>query len=845
MKISELFKQSMRMSRREWSSGEYKLTVFALVVGVTAVMSLSLTASRIERAMFTQAADLIGGDLVVTSSNWTDDSLRQSALDAGLVVSLSVSTLTMVGFEDRFLLSSLRAVDDNYPLIGRVTIKANRNGDAIESDQRPEKGTVWAEKRLLDRLELELGNHIEIGSVTLKISRILELEPDRGGDFYNFNPRALINWADITESGLIDPASRMLYKLMVTGHEQALEDWRGRIQSQLKANQRLLDPQSSQTRISTNLERASAFINLGSLVSVLLCGIAVSIAAARHARRHINQVALLRCFGLRAVDVHYIYMAQLFLIALPAILLGSLLGYAIHLILVGFLSDFFLTTLPSATMGAWLSGPLTAVCMVFGFGLPQILRLSRVPPACILRRELTVSNQTYWLSALLSLAALVIIAWWQTHDLILAALTVCATALVIAAILILVVLLLKVIALRPFKQPVLRNAHANLNARVMLTSMQITAFGLSTFCIALTLLFRGDLFSQWQQEIPEKAPNRFVFNVLKEDKSQFEALLKENHIDTTLYPIVRGRLMEINGEVVQKAVTKEKDRQELSEEALERDLALAHVSVLPFENVIVEGRFFDTKPNKVGNQQQNRITPVSVESRLAENLDLKLGDRLTFLVEGQSFDATITSLRSVNWENFNPNFYMLFPQGVLDRFSKTWLTSFFLSPDNAELDKRISKTFPVITVIDVDFVLKRIRHILKQVSSAMELIFFMAVLAGIAVFWAALLITFDEKIRQTALLRALGATRKDVVTRFISEQALLGLFAGVLAAVSLVIVSWLISKNVLDISWRFPFNYFVMLPLILVVALSALSYLQLRTILKTTPYLYLQKTDAA
>ena len=840
MNIRAILKHALQMVRREYSSGEYRLTLFSLVVGVTAVMSLSLTSSRIEQALFTQASDLIGGDLVVTSSDWSDDVLIDSAKSLSIDHSLSLATSTMVAANDQFMLSSVRAVDEQYPLKGKISVKDNRQSQTLELKNGPEPGTAWVEKRLLDRLGIDIGDSVDVGYAKLKVEKILEMEPDRGGEFYSLYPRVLFNYSDVEQSRLIQPGSRVDYKLMLAGEASALENWRLESQSQLKVNQRLLDPQSSQTRISSNLERASAFINLGGLMSVILCGIAVSLAASRHARRHINQVALLRCFGLTSRQVNTVYSFQLLTVAIPAIVTGMIFGYLIHLFLIQILADFFATTLPRATFKAWLSGPLTAICMLIGFGLPSIVQLSKTPPARVLRRELSATYRAPVLSGVLALSSLTLIAWWQTNNLILAGISVGGTIAVIGVLVGIILIILKIFSRRFIKHPVIRGAYANLLAKPTLTAMQITGFGLSSFAIALILLFRHDLFMQWNQEIPEDAPNRFVFDIFDDDKSEFENLLKSQNISSVIYPIVRGRLTKINGEVVQQAVTKEDSQEQIDEEALQRDLALTQVSFLPKENHIVAGNYFNT------NQKYELDSiPVSVESELAENLSLKLNDKLEFIIEGQTLGATITSLRTVNWENFNPNFYMLFPPGALDQFSQTWLTSYFLPAASSDFDTLINKTFPATTVIDVDFILKRIRKILDQVSSAMELIFSMTVLSGVAVFWAALLITFDEKQKQAALLRALGASQRHISQRFTFEQLLIGLLSGLLAAFSLVIVSWLISSKVLDIDWNLPLLYVLGLPLILMLVLAGLASFQIKRIIQTPPYRVLQKAETA
>ncbi len=828
MRPAQLLKHALTLIRREFGSGEYRLTLFALLIGVAAVTSLSLTTSRIQNAMLGQAADFIGGDLVISSSEPINADLLNTADTNQLQRSLSVSSMTMVSNGDDFVLSSIRAVDDHYPLKGKVGTRVSRDADTVEERARPSSGQAWAEKRLLERLGLSVGQTIEVGYAHFTITRLLEIEPDRGGSFYSFNPRILINWVDLEHTAIVQPGSRLRYKLMLSGTPDDVARFTKQAKAKLTANQRLTTPQSRESQVSGNLERASAFLNIGALLSVLLCGIAVSLAASRHARRHINQVALLRCFGLRANEVNLIYALQLIFIAIPAILLGLLIGYLVHASLMQLLAELFTGELPAASISAWLSGPITALCMTLGFGLPPLLRLAQTPPARVFRKEQGPNTRTPLFSTSIALVALSLIAWWQTGNFKLAAFSVAGTLGVIVALAGAIVLMLKMVARRNINQPIVRGALSNIMTRPALTAMQIVGFGISVFAIVLIIFFRNDLFDQWNAQVPVDAPNRFVFDILPNDAAAFISLLETNDIETDLYATVRGRLIKINSKIVQSAVSKEKDQ---SDEALNRELSLTQVAKLPYENEITAGTFV----SNFSGSATDKI-PVSVESKLAENLSLSLNDTLEFLIEGQTLNAYVASIRLVNWENFRPNFYMLFPSGTLDNFSHSGLGSFYLPSTNTRLDKQINQQFTGATLIDVDYVLKRIRRILDQVSSAMELTFSMAIVAGLAVFWAALLISFDEKQQQAALLRALGASRRNVSMRFITEQLMIGLLAGLLSALCLTLVSYLISTRVLELPWEMPWKYVLALPLIMMLALSALSSLQLKRILNQPPY---------
>ena len=799
------------------------------------VTALSLTSSRIENAMYNQASDLIGGDKVITNTTDFPDAQIKLTENHDLNYSKSVTTSTMVSANDEFQLSRVRAVDNNYPLKGALTVKDNLDSEPYLLTSRPKSGNAWIEARLFEQLNLKLGDQIDVGFKSFTVSKVIELEPDQGGGFYSFYPKVLINYDDIDATKLIQPGSRLRFKLMVASENvndlSNLNAWLSDITPTLTASQRVLDPKTTENQLTQNLERASAFINLGSLMSIILCGIAIALASSRYARRQVSQVALLRCLGLRSKHVNIIYIMQLLFITLISIVVGVAIGFVLQLSLISILSEFFSGNLPPPSFVSWLSGPISAIFMVIGFGLPPIIKLSQTPPARVLRKESSEKSGAHVYPTIVAIIALTCIAWWQTGNFSLSLMAIAGTLFIVSILMGLIILLMKSVSKNSIKNVNLRSAYSNLLSRPLLTSMQVVGFGLSVFAIVLILFFRIDLFNQWNQEIPDNAPNKFAFDIQSYDKERFEETLASNDITTDIYPVVRGRLIKINGKTVQSAVTKEN---EVTEEALNRDLALTEVDKLPFENEIIDGEFITEFS---GSTAEGPIvyTPVSVEEELAKNLNLQLNDTLEFIAEGKSIYAKITSVRSVNWENFRPNFYFIFPKSTLDNFSQTWLTSFYLPKEDKAFFNKLSKSFIGTTIIDVDYLIQRIRHILNQVASAMELIFFMTVFASIAVFWAALLVSFDEKQYQSALLRALGASNRLITQRIILEQAIIGFLASLLCVVALAIVSWYVSENVLNINWSLSWKYWLIMPISLIVTLCALSTLQLNKILKTSP----------
>lgn len=800
--LTRLFGLALRQLLREWSSGELRVLFFALLVAVAASSAIGYFSARLNGAMLVRASEFLGADLVLSGTQPAAPEQIDSGKRLGLKHAYSVEFSSVIATDQGIQLSSVKAVDDSYPLRGELK-SAAAPLEPERAGGRPQPGEVWVETRLLTSLDLKIGDSIEIGRQDLRIARVLTYEPDRAGDFYSLTPRVLMNLHDLEATGVVQPGSRVRYRDLWEGDGQALQAYRRAVEPGLAANQRLLDAHHGNRQIGDALERAERYLNLASLAAILLAGVAVALSANRFAARRFDASALLRCLGLTRREALLLYGLQLFSLGLAASLLGALLGYLAQLGLVTLLGDLLPPQIPPAGPVPALAGVATGLVALAGFALPPLAALGRVPPLRVLRSDLLPVPMRSWLAYGCALLALGLIMWRLSLDLRLT-LALLGGGVVAAAILGALLLL----ALNGLRRLLSR---ASLPWRLGLGQLlrhplaaagQSLAFGLILLAMALIALLRGELLDTWHAQLPANAPNYFALNILPAEKDAFEARVRQVSPNAEgLFPMVPGRLVAVNGQPVQ--ALSEDVR---SERALQRDLGLTWSQKLPAGNQLVAGRWW-------GNALAGELPGVSVEEKLAGNLGIKLGDRLSFNVAGQTREVQVQSLRSVKWDNFQPNFFMVFQPGTLADLPVTYLTSFYLPGSDQRNAIELARAFPTVTLLPVDVLLAQLRSILDQVTLAVEYVLVFVLAAGFVVLFAGLQATLDERLRQGALLRALGAERELLQRTRRSEFALLGAVSGVLAALGCELISYLLYSLVFQLPWH-PHPWLLGLPLL-------------------------------
>ena len=816
---------SLRQLLRDARASEVRVLFFALLVAVAASTAIGYFGARLNGAMQLRASEFLGADLVLQGSAPASEQQVASGTALGLRHARVVEFTSVVGGDGGIQLSSIKAADSAYPLRGQL-----RSAPAPYGQERPgggpAPGEAWVEPRLLAALGLSIGDSIEVGMKTLRMSRVLTYEPDRAGNFYSLTPRVLMNLTDLQATGVIQPGSRVSYRDLWRGDIDALAQYRQSTQSTLAANQRLLDTRDGNRQIGGALGKAERYLNMASLVAVLLAGVAVALSASRYAARRLDASALLRCLGLSRHQALGLYSLQLAVLGMVAALAGALLGWLAQLGLFQLLAGLLPSQVPPGSLAPALAGIGTGLVALAGFALPPLAALGRVPPLRVLRRDLLPPPPSSWLVYGAALLALGLIMWRLSLDLLLTFALLGGGLL--AALLLGGLLLLGLRSLRRLLAgaPLAwRLGLGQLLRHPLAAAGQALAFGLILLAMGLVALLRAELLDTWQAQLPKDAPNHFALNILADERQPFaERLARINATSAPLYPVIPGRLTHINEQPVRQLVSKEST----GERAVQRDLSLTWAAELPQGNALSAGDWWQQAPAADG------MPGVSVEAELAQSLKLQLGDLLTFDIGGQQRQARVSSLRTVHWDSFQPNFYMIFQPGTLQGLPATYLTSFYLAPGHDQEVVALSRAFPAVTILQVDALLGQLRSILAQVTLAVEYVLLFVLAAGMAVLFAGLQATLDERIRQGALLRALGAARPLLVKARRIEFGLLGAVSGLLAALGCELITWALYRYAFDLHWA-PHPWLLMLPVAGAALVGGAGVLGTRRALNASP----------
>ncbi|MDF0730978.1 ABC transporter permease [Pseudomonas entomophila] len=823
---------ALRQLLRDARASEVRVLFFALLVAVAASTAIGYFGARLNGAMQLRASEFLAADLVLQGSSPALETQVSVGTTAGLAHARVVEFSSVVATDAGIQLSSIKAADDAYPLRGQLRSADTPYGTETPGGG-PAPGEAWVEPRLLAALGLSLGDSIDVGMKSLRMTRVLTYEPDRAGNFYSLTPRVLMNLADLEATGVVQPGSRVTYRELWRGEPDALAQYRQTVEKHLAANQRLLDTRDGNRQIGGALGRAERYLNMASLVAVLLAGVAVALSASRYAARRLDASALLRCLGLSRHQALGLYCLQLAMLGLVAAIAGALLGWLAQLGLFHLLEGLLPSTVPPGGIAPALAGIGTGLVALAGFALPPLAALGRVPPLRVLRRDLLPIPTSSWLVYGAALLALGLIMWRLSLDLLLTFALLgggLVAALALGGLLLLGLRSLRrLLAGSPLAW---RLGLGQLLRHPLAAAGQALAFGLILLAMALVALLRAELLDNWQAQLPKDAPNHFALNILPDEREPFvERLHAVNATSAPLYPVIPGRLTHINEQPVQQIVSKEST----GDRAVQRDLSLTWAAELPQGNALSAGNWWQAPPPSDG------PPGVSVEAELAASLKLQLGDLLTFDIGGQQRQARVSSLRSVHWDSFQPNFYMIFQPGTLQGLPATYLTSFYLAPGH-DLDVvALARAFPAVTILQVDALLGQLRSILAQVTLAVEYVLLFVLAAGLAVLFAGLQATLDERIRQGALLRALGAGRPLLVKARRIEFGLLGAASGLLAALGCELITLALYRYAFDLEWA-PHPWLLVLPLVGAMLVGGAGVFGTRRALNATPLSVLRET---
>lgn len=822
---------AMRLLARDWRAGELRILVAALLIAVAASTTIGFFTDRLGRGMLNQSAEFLGADLVLESPRPVDSDWLTQARERELRNAETLQFASVVVSGERLQLASVKAVDDSFPLRGSLRTAPRAFAQGQVTTDTPAPGEAWAAAQLLQQLEIDVGTRVTVGDLSLQITRVLTFEPGRSGGVFGLSPRLMMNLADVPATGVVQPGSRLTYHYLFAGAEAVIKSYRQWLQARLGPSHELLGVREGRRAVGAALQRAERFLGLSVLAAIVLSGVAIAMAARRYSERHFDMSAMLRCLGASQRDVLGLYLPQLLVIGVLASLAGSLFGWLAQSGLL-YLLDDVLPVAPSGTR-LWpvLAGLATGMVTLAGFALPPVMRLRQVSPLRVLRRELAPLPGRAWLVYGAAIGAVLVLMWRYTGN---AALMLSVLAGAVAAVAALGVLgfALLMVARRLHTRVGVawRFGLNNLWRRRAASVSQILAFGLTLMAMAVIALVRSELLENWQSQLPQDAPNHFLINILPDKVEGVGAFLQEKGIETSqLYPMVRGRLVTLNGQPVREAVSKDEPR----DNALNRELNLSWSTRLQEDNRIVEGRWW--RADDAGRPL------VSVEAQLAQRLGIELGDALGFALGGETLSATVASIRSVQWDSFRPNFYMLFPPGVIDDFPATWMTSFYLPASDSAVLMELVREYPALTVLDLDLLMQQVERIFRQVTLAVEYVLVFVLLAGFAVLFAALQSSLDERLYEGALLRALGGSRRQLRAGHLAEFAALGLLAGLVAAAGTECLAWVLYTRVMDLDYSFQWPVWIAAPLAGALLTGIAGYRGTRPVVERSPMLLLRE----
>jgi len=787
-----------RMLRRNWSAGELRVLLLALLIAVASVTTVGFFADRVQAALDAQANELLGGDLAVIADHPIPPALVETARAGGLAIAQTRTFPSMVGNPGGVSLAEIKAVSSAFPLRGHL-----RTIDAVGHPEReveggPKAGTVWVGLPLAGRLNLRVGDPLDVGRARLVVGAIITREPDSVLDYFGIAPRVLMSEDDVAATGLIQVGSRVMHRLLVSGEADRVARFRKQATEQQARGQRVEGVRDSRGEVRTALERAQRFLGLASLLSVVLASVAVALAARRFSERQVDGAAMMRCLGASQADIFVLHAWQFALLGFAACALGSLVGYGAQAVLASWLASFFTVSLPLPGPLPALRGAVIGFVLLLGFTLPPLIRLRRASTLRVLRRDLSAAEPLSLAAFALGLAALASLIVWQAGEVRLGAIALggFAGALVVAALagyaLIRVVTRFRGAASGPW-----RYGLANLRRRTGASLVQIMALGLGLMAMLMLTIVRTELITRWQQSMPPDMPNRFAINIQSDQLPDVKCYFDGIHLATPdLYPMVRGRLVAIG----ERTVSGKDYSDERARRLAEREFNLSWADTVRKDNKIVAGAFWEAG---TANPEY------SVEEGIAKTLGINVGDTITFDVAGTPYAAKVTSLRKVDWDSFKPNFFVIASPPMLREYPASWITSFHLPAGRDEVVTGLVRQFPNVSVIDLSALMAQFQRITDQVSRAVEFVFLFAIAAGLVVLSAAITSTQDERVFEGAILRTLGASRRQLATLQLAEFLAIGLLAGAVAAGGAVALAMVLSERVLGV----PYEFHWLLPL--------------------------------
>ncbi len=778
----------LRAFRRDIGDRHFAVIGAAIVIAVASVTAVDMFTDRVRSALTRQSSALLAADLAVISNYPLPAAYDEYAATLELKSTRTLSMRSIVAVGDKLQLTELKAVSVGYPLRGEILLASKAFAQPHASAEIPTPGTVWVEARLLPLVGIKVGERIRVGAADFVVSKILVLEPDRGGDLFNIAPRVMLNRADIESTALIAPGSRVRYSLLVAGEQKAVDRYAAGLA--LRPGDRMLSPKTARPEIRNALNRAEQYLGLAAFTTIVLAGVAIALAARSFGSRHKDTVALLRTLGATRHYVLAYFLVEILLLGILTAMIGALLGTACQEVIALSMSGWTQTELPPPTAATALRAALTALIALTGFALPPLMNLRNVPPLRVLRSDADAKPNSKSTVVVYAVAASAFIAPWRDGNWVVTLWSLLGLVICLAALVLATSVTTRLIArLRGRRSLLWRFGVANVVRRGALTAVQIAALGLGLMALLVLGIVRNDLLDNWVESLPPDAPNQFLINIQRRDVAELEYFFEVRGLaHPAFYPMVRGRLTAINETAITPETYVDPDARQLAE----REFNLSWSDELKPHNRIVAGRWWD---------QHTETDQFSVEQGVADTLGMSLGDFLTFRVADREIRGPITNLRAVQWDSMQVNFFVESPTTSLVDSPATFITSFRLDPANYHVLGELVRTFPSVTVIDVAALVDHVRAIMDRSASAIEFVFLFTLVAGILVLVATVQATQDERVFESALLKTLGASRLLTMRIMSAEFLAIGCIAGAIAGGAALFAGWLIATRVLEIEY--------------------------------------------
>lgn len=794
---------------RSFRSVEFVWLLGALIISVASMSSVAYLADRMQRAFERDAKQLIAADVIVQADQPIPEQFQKNAQSRGLKTAQTVVFPTMSSFKSQTKLVALKAVTTGYPLRG--SIKTSNNLSDLQGtigNSVPNPGAVWVDAALMPSLNIKMGDQLGLGQATFKVEAIITQELDKGAGFLNFAPRVMIREDELSKTRLIGLGSRVTYRLLVAGNEQDVTDfiaWTDKeIQNKQLRGIKSEGVDNSQPLMRATLDRAEKFLSLVAMLTAMVAAVAIALAAKRYTSRQAQSVAIWKCLGATRRQVLWEHGRASLFIGLIGGVGGAFLGWLGHQVLLYFLGDLLVSDLPPTSIWPLIWSVVVSIILLIGFVWPPILSLSQISPLRVIRKEVIVNAPSAWLLMLLGLTTFFGLLLLVAKDLKLAGLTLGGftfATILFLGVAWLLVKLASYLAEHTFlgRDVIQRFAWQSLSRRSLLTGLQVASLAIAIMALLLLAVVRQDLLNAWKSGSPPDAPNRFLINIQPEQKTGLEKDLLDSGVEKViLYPMIRGRLTHINEELVLPQNYQDGRAQRL----VDREFNLSYAAKLPEKNKVVAGSWH-------GNTTQAEL---SIESGIAKTLQLKLGDQLVFDIAGLTVQAKITSIRQLDWASMRVNFFAILPPSLMSEMPQTWITAYrqvARQDSQLPIDIALVAKYPNITVVDVESALNQVQDVLDRLSAAIELLFVFTIAAGVLVLIAALGATQDERLKDAALLKTLGASGAQIQKSFFTELLVIGFISGALAAGGAILVGWGLAEFIFEISFPIPWIVFL------------------------------------